>query len=151
MKKEIPWNTIKIILICVLCAINGFNIGIRIHAQQPTIEFKKGVLDYDEGIGSTQFGSYYPHQNNIIVSLADDDFENTVLHEYGHYIYKVLDRKDREYWDNELCNISRKIESYKDSELCNEWFAIQFAIYTQGSYNIPEKEFMGKVHAYYLR
>jgi len=151
MKKEKPWNTIQIVSVCILCAMCGFNFGMRVHADQPTIEFKKGVLDYDEGIGLTLFGGYYPQQNHIVVSLADNDLENTVLHEYGHHIYETLNKEDRNQWDNELCDKTKKIEGYKDSELCNEWFARKFAVYTQGNYNIPEKEFMGKIHAYYLR
>lgn len=151
MNKEKVWKTINVVLMCFMFMFAGFVWGIRLSHMQPTIEFKKGVLDYDDAIGLMQLGSYYPNRNHIVVSLSSNDVENTVLHEYGHYIYESMDKKDRNYWNNELCNTSKKIFGYKDSQLCNEWFAIQFASYLQGNFNIPETEFMNKVYAYYLR
>ena len=151
MNKKKSGQTITLVLICVMFMFAGFVWGIRLSHMQPTIEFKKGLLNYDEKIGLMQMGGYSPKKNYIVVSLSSDDLENTILHEYGHYIYEVMDKKDREYWDNELCNKSKKIFSYKESQLCNEWFAIQFASYLQGNYNIPEKEFMEMVYGYYLK
>jgi len=151
MNKKKSGQTIALVSICVMFMFAGFVWGIRLSHMQPTIEFKKGLLDYDEEFGLMQMGGYSPKKNYIVVSLSSDDLENTILHEYGHYIYEVMDKKDREYWDNELCNKSKKIFSYKESQLCNEWFAIQFASYLQGNYNIPEKEFMEMVYGYYLK
>ena len=151
INKKRVWKTINIALLCVMWLFAGFVWGIRLSHMQPTIELKKGLLEYDEEIGLMQMGGYLPRKNHIIVSLSSDDFENTLLHEYGHYIYEAMEDEDRDYWDNELCNKSKKLESYKDSELCNEWFAIQFAIYIQGNYNIPEREFMNMVYGYYLK
>jgi len=123
MNKKKLWKTINVISICFMFA--GFVWGIKLSHIQPTIEFKKGVLNYDGAIGLIQFGGYYPKRNHIVVSLSSDDVENTVLHEYGHHIYEIMDKEDRDYWNNELCNKSKKIFSYKESQLCNEWFAIQ--------------------------
>ena len=151
MNKEKVWKTIFIIEVCFMFMFAGFVWGIRLSHMQPTIEFKKGLLDYDEEMGLMQMGSYSPKRNNIVISLSSDAFENTVLHEYGHYIYELMDKKDRDNWNNELCNKSKKIFSYKDSQLCNEWFAIQFATYLQGNYDIPEREFMDMIYGYYLK
>jgi len=134
----------------------GFVWGILFNcwmSDSPTIELRKGILYEKEvdNIGFLVIGNYNPDRNHIKISLSSKDIQNTLIHEYGHYIYEVLNKKDRDYWDNELCNKSKKIYSYKDSQLCNEWFAIQFASYIQGNYDIPEREFMNMVYGYYLR
>jgi len=146
-------KSIKLVVLCIVWFICGFIWGTVINNNLPTIEIEKGVIQMEQkdGIGYLITGAYYPYKNKIRVSLSSDDIANTLIHEYGHYIYRTLSKKDLDYWNNDLCNTSKRIEGYTESQICDEWFARQFAAYTLGNYDIPESEFMNKVHAYYLR
>ena len=155
-------SSIQFTVICIVWLICSFVWGMIFQnyittdltiEDKPTFEITKGIL-YEKNVSNIGFsviGNYNIKTNHIKVSLSSDDIANTLIHEYGHYIYKSLSKEDFDYWNNKLCNTSKKIEGYETEDQCNEWFARKFATYTLGEYDIPEREFMNKVHAYYLR
>jgi len=162
MKKRRIKKSIQLTFLIIILLMCGFVWGMNLQhyitkdliiKNKPTIEINKGIL-YEKNVKNIGFpviGNYNIKSNHIRVSLSSKDIKNTLIHEYGHYIYEILSKEDLNYWNNEICNTSKKIEGYEDYDLCNEWFARKFATYTLGNYDIPEREFMKKVHAYYLR
>jgi hypothetical protein len=79
----------------------------------------------------------YQSDNSIQAIVKYGDTEDTIYHEYGHYIYfKKLTRSERKEWDTVYCPMMDDYPAYMPDEQCSEKFAEAFKYYikTKGKY-----------------
>lgn len=114
------YKCFTLILLAMLCFVACYDCYmLTIYSGKPQIALHKDILWKND---TTQtIGLYHP-QNTIDVSIKAGNIGQTLVHEYGHYLYyKILSKEDRDYFDNDLC------VNYFSGYRCEEQFAELFA------------------------
>lgn len=87
--------------------------------------------------------------NTIKISLSHREECSVLYHEYGHYVYDHLSKKDREYFINNVYD-NTTYEGYKEDRYHTEYFATYFDLFLRGK-KIQHEDYFVKVYKNYIR
>lgn len=109
----------------------------------PNIRLHNGVLKTQKIGNKYTFnidGFFDPTTNKIDINInkPNEEVVRILYHEYGHYIYKNLNKEDKNQWKNKFCKNIDRMEYYR-FQICEEEFAEGFSDYLNHEMDTTEK------------
>lgn len=133
-----------LVVLCFSIIIESF-----VTKSLPRVEVKDMLGNSGEIYSS---GKYEKGFNKITIYSWDRESDNTLIHEYGHYIYeKLMTKKEKEYFNENICN-DIEIKGYEEDEICSEQFARQFQeMVSRYGYTESEYDYVNKMYSRYVK
>jgi len=131
--KKILKQSIFTIVCCIIIVPVILSIYLSINIEYPNIILHNGILEERELSNNYVFktaGYYSPFTNTISINInnSKDEVIHILYHEYGHYIYKNLEKEYKIRWKKDFCKEEER-EGYYKFQLCEEEFADGLADY----------------------